>query len=173
MSNNTIKLINNIQYEKFNNLIDICFSCCSYFTFTKNRWPGYASDSRHIAFIEKLEKQYIKMLNVNHWHCNYVPPGYSMEILVYKTEDIAKEIIKCNFDNIYLKLNTENSVNSINPLPEDLCFFIENSMFLGTVSHESICFAYPPSEKVGDALKEVGDWREVDYLEEEHIKLYI
>ena len=57
----------------------------------------------------------------------------------------------------------------IKDLPEDICFFNGNELFLGTLSHEYICDVYPPSDEIREKLLECGDWEEID---ETNLKQY-
>ena len=56
-------------------------------------------------------------------------------------------------------------------LPEDLCFFINDRLLLGTVSHEYLCYAYPPTDEIEKKFMKLGNWVKVDYCESEHIQL--
>lgn len=45
---------------------------------------------------------------------------------------------------------------------EDLCFFHEDELFFGTVSHEGICSAKGISEQFIRELLKLGDWEEAN-----------
>lgn len=45
---------------------------------------------------------------------------------------------------------------------EDLCFFKDHSLLLGTVTHEAICHVYPPDKAVEQAILLTGKWKYID-----------
>ena len=55
---------------------------------------------------------------------------------------------------------------------EDLCFFRNGTLLLGTVSHERICMAYPEDNELAQRFRDaICGWGEADDLEQEHIML--
>ena len=58
------------------------------------------------------------------------------------------------------------------PSMEDLCFFRNGTLLLGTVSHERICIAYPEDGELAQRFQDaICGWGEADDLEQEHIML--
>jgi hypothetical protein len=93
---------------------------------------------------------------------------------LFIAESYAKPILEEHIDNLFqYERCPDGTLGNIKNLPEDLCFFMQNELLLGTISHEGICYAYPPSEQISDSLKKLGDWQEVDYIKEEHITINV
>lgn len=42
----------------------------------------------------------------------------------------------------------------------DLCFFKGDELFLGTVTHERMCYAHILSKQFGEELRCLGDWED-------------
>lgn len=42
----------------------------------------------------------------------------------------------------------------------DLCFFKGDELFLGTVTHERMCYAHILSKQFGEELRRLGDWED-------------
>ncbi len=166
-----LKLNANIKEIEFNSFLDICFKYSSYFTFTQNGYTKYAKSQEHILFLEELTPFLIKRIKTHHWHCYYVPKGYLIHVFLYKVDMEAKEIIKKHFNNLFLKEQMNNKLGEVSKLPEDLCFFIEDKLFVGTVSHEEICHVYPPGDQIYNEIHQLGDWTILDHLIEEQINL--
>lgn len=167
-----LNLNNNIQGEKYNKLIEICFDVSTYFSLTK---PTYQDmGSLYLNFLDEMSPYYIRTINSLHWFSYYVLPSNPLEVSIYHADKGAETIIKKYFDNIFQREPSKDGKwGHIKNLPEDLCFFYEKELFLGTVSHEKICFAYPPTEEIANQFKTLGDWEEVDYMPEEHIRIEI
>lgn len=166
-----LKLDENILENEFNSFLDVCFKYSTYFTFTQNGYKVYAKSSEHNLFLEELSPFLVKKIKTHHWHCHYVPKGYLINVYLYRADIEAKEIIKSHFNNLYLKEQLENKIGNVSKLPEDLCFFIGNKLFVGTVSHEAMCHVYPPEEIIGNKICQLGNWTNLDNLIEEQINL--
>ncbi|SHM88004.1 hypothetical protein SAMN02746066_03720 [Anaerosporobacter mobilis DSM 15930] len=78
------------------------------------------------------------------------------------------------FDNLFQQeRNLDGTWGNIKNLPEDLCFFTGNKLLLGTVSHEDICYVYPPTKEIASQFIKLGNWEEKNYLPDEHIHIEI
>jgi len=70
-----------------------------------------------------------------------------------------EEVIREYFDDFTMENLKESDIwGNVKDLPEDICFFIEDKLFLGTVSHENICDVYVPSEEIKKQLLKLGEW---------------
>lgn len=169
-----LRLIKNIENDNFSRLLDLCFKYSSYFSFTKNGYESIANGITHINFIRDMSPFYIKTIQTQHWHCFYVPQENTLEVYLYKANEQAKAIIQNYFDNIFLRYrNSNGTLEDVKDTPEDLCFFLDNKLLIGTVSHEDICYVYPPTKQVSEEFKKIGKWQEIEYLQEEHISIQI
>lgn len=170
--NEMLMLRKNIELNNFIKLLDICFEISSYFSFTKNKIFSIAESEARAKFLQELEPFYVKTIITQHWHSYYVPPENAIEVCLFKTEINAKLIIKKYFDNIFLEeRNSDGTLGKLKPVPEDLCFFYQNKLLLGTVSHENICFAYPHSEQLMVKFEKLGEWERILFSDEEQVTI--
>lgn len=166
-----LELQENIIGENFYGLLDLCFEVSTYFSFIANPIKEYRESKNHTNFLKKLEPFYIKSKIVNHWHRHYyLTKENARTVYLFRADEKAKEIIRNEFDNLFLNKLINGRYN-LADLPEDLCFFINNKMFLGTVSHADIATAYPFNDEICEALLKLGKWEVVEYSDKEQIIL--
>lgn len=168
-----LKLKKNIEFEVFYRLLDLCFEVSTFFSFTENGVAEYAELLEYKNFLKELEPFLVESIKVTHWHHYYVPDYNKKNIYIYNADKKAKRIIKNNFNNLFLEDKINEIITSIKALPEDLCFFYDNKLILGTVSHEGICSVYPHTDEIYKAFLQLGEWEIVDYSDEEQIILDI
>lgn len=167
-----ISLRSNICGEQYNQLIDICFDLSTHFSFTKRSF--HKEDGLYKKFIEDLTPSYKRTLLTSHWFCYYVSQSTPLEIQLFSTDNNMREIIKNYFDNLFQREWNANEVTgNIKNLPEDLCFFTDSKLLLGTVSHEEICYVYPPTKEIANQFIKLGNWEEKSYIPEEHIHIEV
>nr|WP_294492423.1 hypothetical protein [uncultured Anaerosporobacter sp.] len=167
-----ISLRSNICGERYNQLIDTCFDLSTHFSFTKRSF--HKEDEVYKKFMEDLTPSYRLTLFASHWFCYYVSRSTPLEIYVFSTDNNMKQIIKGYFDNLFQQeRNLDGTWGNIKNLPEDLCFFTGNKLLLGTVSHEDICYVYPPTKEIASQFIKLGNWEEKNYLPDEHIHIEI
>lgn len=167
-----LRLKKNLEHKNFNQLLDYCFDLSKYFSFTKRKF--HLVDNVYTEFLQELSPFYVKTIFTSHWFCYYVSQTDPLEICLFVAENYTKYIIKKYFDNLFqCERGLDGTLGNIKNLPEDLCFFSNNKLLLGTVSHESICYAYPYSEEINSEFKKLGSWEEMDYSSEEHIIIEI
>ncbi len=160
----------NLEKKSFNQVLNLCFELSTHFSFTNHK--AGISDNDYAEFLQELQQFYVRTISTHHWFCFYVEPTESFTILLFNAEDGAKSIIKKYFDNLFLHERiADGTLGNVKNLPEDMCFFVGDQLLLGTVSHEHMCYVYPPSEHVYSEFKKIGKWNEEDYLKEEHIIL--
>ncbi|TYQ16478.1 UNVERIFIED_CONTAM: hypothetical protein Cloal_3019 [Acetivibrio alkalicellulosi] len=166
-----LKLKENIEKKSFMAMLDICFKYSTYFSLTESPIKDYAQSEEYIKFLEGLSQFYIKTIETQHWFCYYVPKGHEKKVFLFKADKKAQTIIQSHFDNIYLRERKGNEFGNIKKTPEDLCFFIGNKLFVGTVSHEDICYAYPFSEAIKKEIMSLAEWNTIEFDYREQIVL--
>lgn len=67
--------------------------------------------------------------------CYRVPGGQEIEVFLFRACGAARRILLERYHCLF-------SGDAPWELPEDLCFFRNGTLILGSVSHEDICFAY-------------------------------
>ncbi len=93
-----------------------------------------------------------------------MPSGFNLKVYVYEASLKANSVLKKYYSKIFLEGCK---------YPEDLCFFHEKKLLLGTVSHEKICYLYPIDKAMESRFQQLGLWKEKKYLQEEHITLVL
>jgi hypothetical protein len=159
--------INTINGDHFTRLLDICFEAASYLSLTIAPWT-FCTETE----LEKeLEPFLVKKLRVQKWFCyNLSPSNRFLEVHIYKATPLAKAILLKYFADAFLHQQENSSmVNSTQTL-EDLCIFTENSLLLGTVTHEYMCHVYPPNKKVEQEILFIGRWR---YIEDDPSERFV
>ena len=164
----TFELIDqNIEKETFEKLIDICFRYSSYFSFSEH-FTKFQDDYRNKNKLKYgLEPFLIKKFKTTHWHCIITTTENPLNIFIYKNNELAKEIITKYFNNIYLR----NNDGDLYDFHEDISFFAEKKLLLGTISHTPICNLYPSTEEQLRDFKNIVAWREIGFLEKEQIAI--
>ena len=114
---------------------------------------------------QQLEPYLLRTLRIQHWFSYYVPTGYEIKVNLYQTCEETKQILKQSYHRL-LGRSSERVTNL-----EDICFFQNGKLFFGTVSHENICFVYPPNNQFYDTLTKICSWDIVDDVTDEQITL--
>ncbi|WP_310602727.1 hypothetical protein [Anaerosporobacter sp.] len=165
-----LSLNSNIGGKKFYRLMNLCFELSTHFSFTKRTF--HKKDVEYKMFLEDLSPSYIDTRFTPHWFCYYVPETTPLEVQLFTTDNNMKHIVKKHFDNLFQNERMKDgTLGNLKNLPEDMCFFIGDKLLLGTVSHEKICYVYPPTQEIAERFMELGEWEEVECIEEEHICL--
>ena len=151
LDDNNLPQPGTIAGEDFYRLMDLCFAQADVFSLTKVHGP-YRTDARLERALQKFQ---FKHLSVDHWFC-YAPSGYLHKVTLYHASRKAKETLLRYADNLFLKTGDNQSLCSL----EDLCFFRDQELFFGTLSHEFMCYAHVLSPEFGAQLKTLGTWEE-------------
>ena len=161
----TFRLLNEtIRNPNFTKVMELCFADSSFLSFTK--YFGFQESARSKHFDADLQPFLVETMKTIHWHCYHMlDPNRPLEVSIYRATQAVKEIVLNTFGNIYLTDHIKP------PIAEDICFFRENELLLGTVSHERICHVYPKTEHSLNAFLQSANWEETDFLEEELIRL--
>lgn len=147
----------NIENEQLREFLDVCFSYADVFSLTK----GYFADAETEKMLDRLKPYLIKDIKTTHWFSYYVMPDNKKHVYLFKVCPESREIVIELYKSLLFGMGDE-------PL-EDLCFFRDKKLFLGTVSHERICFLYPVNDEMALAFKRICDWEEVDDISAEQI----
>lgn len=160
--------INTIKHEKFRNLMDICFDSASYFSLSKAPWT-FCTET---GLAEELEPFLIKKIRMQKWFCyDFSLRDGFMEVNIYKVTLTAKNILLKYFVDIFLHEKKRDVMVDSTQTMEDLCIFTDDSLLLGTVTHESICHFYPPNETVERRIILTGRWEYSEDIPSEQINL--
>lgn len=124
----------NISGPHFVDLISACFDYADVFSLSQNRWFDIETE-RSINLLKQLNPFQINVLEVNHWFCYYVPKENAVKVHLFRATPEAKNIIL----SVYGKLFFDGAAWEE---PENICFFRNGRLVLGSVSHEKMCHLY-------------------------------
>lgn len=155
-----------IRGKQFEEFLDLCFNYASYFSLSRAAWE-FCVDKNLERELEPFKVKTVKTLR---WFCydRRIPMRLwfrfylrrskrIMKISVYQATSEAKAILLKHYSKLFLFAENCTHINSA-PTLEDLCFFTREKLFVGTVSHEYICYVYPPDETFEKELSRFGRW---------------
>ena len=131
-------------------LWDACFDHADAFTLCTAIWTQATNDALRTA----LERYEIRSFHTARWFCHFSTEPF-LQVHVYPANEETRRIIKQQVTDLYFDLSRNKNLHTL----EDLCFFKENQLFFGTVSHESICMAQPPAQEFAELLENFGMWQ--------------
>jgi hypothetical protein len=140
----------NIGGQQFRRLLEVCFQQSDCFSLSVGGWQN-----RIDTMQQELEPHILKKKVTKSWF-GYYPLLTDAEVtattrILYPVNDVTKSIIEKYCDNLWLRSEIPGQTQSL----EDLCFFSDDKLILGTVSHEYICQAYPSDDSFKLKLFEV------------------
>ena len=169
-----------------NNWIDVDFDNHNYFlneikpfhlkTIKTNHW--YCMDilpnNLFEVYLYRADEKVKTVIQKNHDNLFFREKNLGKPLRGISDKDTEEIIQKYFNDFINMEDIRENDRwGNIKDLPEDMCFFVDNKLFLGTVSHENICEVYPPAEEIKKQLLKIGEWEELNDDKEQQIILCI
>lgn len=151
-----------VEGECFVNLMDLCFDSADCFSLKRASWSAFTDKQ----FELELEPFKIKELRMKYWYgYNLLPEHLSappMEIILYDACEAAREVVLKYNDNLFLEDRRDGKLTLSSKTLEDICFFKDKSLFLGTVSHEYMCSVNPVTLNFEERLLSTGDWELAD-----------
>ena len=152
-----------ISGTAFNRFLDLCFSEATAFSFQKGLWQ----DSEISSLEDALAPYKLSDFTTLQWFgydLRSTPPGseWKMHIHLYEACSAAKEILKAHLQDIFMGYTQRNDAVPRLTL-EDLCFLKGNEIIVGTVAHELILHAYPPSKAFTQELQTIGSWEHTGF----------
>ena len=147
----------------FSNLLDILFECSDHFSLNQALWT-YATDNtlkNNLApFLEK------KIITSKWFGYDYsqAPHGdyRDIEVYIYRADPVAKDIFVNMFSDIFLRVYQNNDYQDSFQSLEDLCFFKDKKLFIGTVSHALLLGVIPINDAIRDFVIESKGWTSVE-----------
>ncbi|MCL1934797.1 MAG: hypothetical protein FWF57_00215 [Defluviitaleaceae bacterium] len=151
----------NVIGENFKELLNYLFSNCNVISFSnayvyEDIYTRKLKDKKDFnKFSKDIEKYHIKTFDTPYWHCyfaylneNEEYEGY-IQVSLYKATEELKNIILEYTDNLFFEiLSNEYNRYIVNPKTlEDICFFKNDELLLGTSSMSKSCSIYPNTAK--------------------------
>jgi hypothetical protein len=148
----------NISGKAFRQLMEACFNLSGHFTLTYGLWAN-----RVDTMYKELKPYAVNEKSLHSWFGYYpLPSGEQstpMVRILYPANGATRGIIERYFGNLWLDSKEKGRKQSL----EDICFFSNGKLILGTVSHERICRVFPPDEAFKSLLRDVYPyWMESD-----------
>ena len=144
-----------IDGEAFSRLLDLCFRQSEYFSFSDH---GILNTDNTLQ--NRLSGYIYKDISTSHWF-NYITlPENPFNIIVYHANSATHAILK-EYCHRLLLFDSQCLSSSWNQTFEDLCFFTNDNLILGTVSHEHMCEVFPPDDAFKNELYDIyPHWKE-------------
>ncbi len=155
---------NALSGTSFYSFLDVCFSHTDQFSLAKFPLPGYDVVPNGAEVL--LEPYIIQVLHPERWYGYSHMDGSAIET-IYRTTPEALQILKQCYQDVFLQKRNripKVSVDTIGfrskwvSILEDLCFWQNNTILLGTVSHESICTTNWIDETFAKELCQLALW---------------
>lgn len=138
-----------IRGEKLAALWSLCFAHADAFTLCTAVWTHANND----ALRQALAPHRIRSFRTVRWFCHYSIEPF-LEVNVYPVNEETRCIVVQYVTDLWFDLSRNRGLHTL----EDLCFFCDNQLFFGTVSHEQICIALPPTQEFEKNLWNFGMW---------------
>ena len=129
-------------------LFSECFQLSDTFSLTSGPYTTPSGE----ALLYLLKTYWLHTFKTRHWFCYYVPEGYEKRVFLFRSCAESKRIMMDSYRHLFFGNDFEWD------LPEDICFFSGGKLFMGTVSHEGICYVYPPSQETAHRFQEICRW---------------
>ncbi len=147
-------LENYISGNNYFRFIDYAFQHSTMFSLTRNRFLEFENNNpRQTSFLTQLSPFKQGIINTKRWFYLSVGDDDCIIVDIYRTAKEAQDLLKQYYNDLYL-----GSRSGCKWMPEDICFFLDNSLWLGTSSHEEMCMVYPVSESMTQELYHFGSW---------------
>lgn len=142
----------------FAQLLNFCFKHSEFFSFTAPKIPT----ANRITLQNELSRYTYAIITTTHWF-NYITlPDNPLKRIIYHVNNETLSILNKYCHRLFL-FDSRCPLSSWNQTLEDLCFFSDGKLFLGTVSHEYICEVFPPNSIVKSELFSIyPHWKEVE-----------
>lgn len=136
-----------------------CFRLSDSFSLTE----GPCGSTKAKSLLHLLEPYLVGTIETQHWFCYYVPKGYEKRVHIFRSCDESKKILMDSYESLFLNGNSKLEI------AEDVCFFSKRKLFMGTVTHENICYVYPPNDESQLSFQRILTWETTDDDKREQI----
>ena len=153
--------------EALQKLFDVCFDNSDTFSLSTAGW------ARQDSTLEReLTPHLLHRLKTTHWFCECTTSANPQHIWIFPLNEQTKNILRTHYRGLFHEDWSKEGQRWISSL-EDLCFFRNGKLLLGTLSHEYMCGAYPEddealAQRFRDALP---GWEEPGRFADEQITL--
>lgn len=145
------RLQENLTGQNFNNLMDFCFTNSTFFSLSVK----YSNTVHVLNEVETLLKPFLIIkFRTDIWYECYNLDEHNDEILVhiFESNNFTKELILKLVDNAFMKTSDNGT------LYENICFFNDHTIVMGSISHAEFLNLYIDEA----SILEIGDWEQRD-----------
>ena len=138
----------------FRSLMNYAFSVCDQFTLTNARTSRDLYDNpQQEKLLRSLDRWHQGTIHSRHWFHLSVPQNDFLTINLFTAnKDSLKQLLTC-YNNLFLGYGMPPGQSW---MPEDLCFFKDGKLWLGTNSHEGICMVADVTANELEQLRSFG-----------------
>ncbi len=157
-------LFGGLKGEKFRLLLKYCFDEADCFSLSKWDRPSYSN------YVEDMLEPYcIDKVKVTRWFA--YNGADTIAEMIYETSEETLKIVSEYYQDVFLenrkrvpkKKYEQIGKQYLYPsILEDMCFFKNKQMILGTLSHEYICVARCISHDFEHKLLSIAPWKRTD-----------
>ena len=145
-----------IYGNMFQSFVSYACERSTFFSLTHNRQLIYKRENpRQDIFLKKLMPYKVKSIQCFHWFHMYTKKTDPIFVDVFHFNEMTAKIILSTYSDLYL-----GYYSNCEWMPEDICFFWNDKLWLGTVSHECWCTVFTQGKKKKKELKHFGEWDE-------------
>ena len=154
-----------ISGDKFSAFLKKCFDNADLFSFNEAIWTNCSCKDMQ----KELEPFLTKEIQVQKWFGYDYAMAPEMDrrtirVYLYQADSAAKDSILQYCSDVFLRQNIGGEFMDPVQTLEDLCFFSDGKLFVGTVSHEFLLKVEPPSKDFEDSMKKLGRWKYTNQL---------
>lgn len=145
------------NFEKF---IDLLFDNSDSFSLSNSRWFNANNNILQIELEPYLIKKYntLKWFGYDYSQAPCEDEKYLIRVNMYEANDYTKKILLSHIDDIFLNRLVNGELIDDDLSLEDLNFFINNTLVLGTVSHAMKAILYNNNDSFDELLGDIGNW---------------
>ena len=142
----------------FSRLLSYCFQRSEFFSFTVPEIPT----ADRTTLQRELSRYTYAVITTDRWFNFITLPDNPLKRIIYTVNDETLFILNKYCRRLFL-FDNRCPLSSWNQTLEDLCFFSDGKLFLGTVSHEYICEVFPPNSIIKSELFSIyPHWKETE-----------
>lgn len=147
-------LDDNIEGVKFRNFIAYCLEQSTLFSLTFHNMIN----GRNHQSIQGLNEFLFKSFKTDMWYC-YKVLDKPIDVVLYQSNPNSLDCIMKYFDRLF-----PSQLHGI----EDICFFKDENLLLGSVSHEGIAQLFLPTESELSKYTKFARWENVSLIPKDY-----
>lgn len=157
-------LLSNICGEHFSAFLSECFVNADTFSLSENAWMVEGNKSEALKIRHRLTPFHVRNIQTSSWFSYAVPQHKSFQVAVFRADPKALSILLEEYQSMFYEDGAWTK-------PEDICFFKNKKLVVGSSTHERICYVYSNNEGFLRNIEKLGKWEILPDAIEEQIVL--